>query len=46
MLFRSESFVGGFFDLVWQDASVFIAMILVLLLRPEGLFQQRAVRVG
>lgn len=41
-----ESFVGGLFDLVWQDASVFIAMILVLLLRPEGLFRQGAVRVG
>ena len=41
-----ESFVGGFFDLVWQDASVFIAMILVLLVRPEGLFRQAAVRVG
>jgi branched-chain amino acid transport system permease protein len=41
-----ESFVGGFFDLIWQDASVFIAMILVLLVRPEGLFRQGAVRVG
>jgi len=41
-----ESFVGGFFEIVWQDASVFIAMILVLLLRPEGLFNQGAVRVG
>jgi branched-chain amino acid transport system permease protein len=41
-----ESFVGGFFSLVWQDASVFIAMILVLLARPEGLFNQGTVRVG
>jgi branched-chain amino acid transport system permease protein len=41
-----ESFIGGFFSLVWQDASVFIAMILVLLARPEGLFNQGAVRVG
>jgi branched-chain amino acid transport system permease protein len=41
-----ESFVGGFFELVWQDASVFVAMILVLLLRPDGLFSRGAVRVG
>jgi branched-chain amino acid transport system permease protein len=41
-----ESFVGGFFELVWQDASVFVAMILVLLLRPDGLFSQGTVRVG
>jgi branched-chain amino acid transport system permease protein len=41
-----ESFVGGFFEIVWQDASVFVAMILVLLLRPDGLFNQGAVRIG
>ena len=41
-----ESWIGGFFEIVWQDASVFIAMIVVLLLRPEGLFNQGAVRVG
>jgi branched-chain amino acid transport system permease protein len=41
-----ESFVGGFFDLVWQDASVFLAMIAVLLVRPQGLFDRGALRVG
>ena len=41
-----ESFIGGFFEIVWQDASVFVAMILVLLLRPEGLLDAATVRVG
>jgi branched-chain amino acid transport system permease protein len=41
-----ESWIGGFFEIVWQDASVFIAMILVLFLRPQGLFDTGAMRVG
>jgi len=41
-----ESWVGGFFDIVWQETAVFVVMILVLLLRPDGLFKQGAMRVG
>jgi branched-chain amino acid transport system permease protein len=41
-----ESWVGGFFQIVWQEAAVFIVMIGVLLLRPGGLFKQGAMRVG
>ncbi|MBP7063694.1 branched-chain amino acid ABC transporter permease [Ferrovibrio sp.] len=41
-----ENFVGGFFSIVWQEAVGFIAMILVLILRPEGLFARGNVRVG
>ncbi len=41
-----ESWIGGFFDIVWQEAAAFIAMIAVLLIRPHGLFGQSAVRVG
>lgn len=41
-----ESFVGGFFSIVWQEAVGFIIMILVLLVRPEGLFARAGVRVG
>jgi branched-chain amino acid transport system permease protein len=39
-----ESFVGGFFPLVMVDALAFMAMIAILLLRPQGLFG-RGVRV-
>ena len=39
-----ESLVGGFLPLVMVDALVFVAMIAVLLLRPQGLFG-RGVRV-
>jgi branched-chain amino acid transport system permease protein len=39
-----ESFAGGFLPLVLGDALAFIAMIAVLLLRPQGLFG-RGVRV-
>ena len=42
----SESFIGGFFEIVWQDAFVFVAMIAVLLVRPDGLFGKGASRVG
>ena len=41
-----ESWVGGFFQIVWQEAAVFIVMIGVLLLRPDGLFNRGALRVG
>jgi branched-chain amino acid transport system permease protein len=41
-----ESFIGGFFEIVWQEAAVFIVMIAVLLLRPDGLFKRGAMRVG
>jgi branched-chain amino acid transport system permease protein len=41
-----ESFIGGFFEIVWQEAAVFIVMIAVLFLRPEGLFKRGAMRVG
>ncbi len=41
-----ESLIGGFFEIVWQDAFVFVAMIAVLLLRPDGLFGRQATRVG
>jgi branched-chain amino acid transport system permease protein len=33
-----ESLVGGYTTVVWQNAVAFIAMILVLCLRPQGLF--------
>jgi branched-chain amino acid transport system permease protein len=44
MLGVIESFAGGMLPLAMTDAVAFVAMILVLLLRPEGLFG-RGVRV-
>jgi branched-chain amino acid transport system permease protein len=41
-----ESWIGGFFEIVWQEAAVFIVMIAVLFLRPDGLFKRGAMRVG
>jgi branched-chain amino acid transport system permease protein len=41
-----ESWIGGFFDIVWQEAAVFVVMIAVLCLRPDGLFKRGAMRVG
>jgi len=41
-----ESWVGGFFEIVWQETAVFVVMIAVLLLRPDGLFKQGTMRVG
>ena len=41
-----ESWVGGFFEIVWQQMAVFVVMIAILLLRPDGLFKQGAMRVG
>jgi branched-chain amino acid transport system permease protein len=41
-----ESWIGGFYDMVWQEGSVFVIMIVAIILRPEGLFQRRRMRVG
>lgn len=41
-----ESWIGGFFEIVWQEAAVFVVMIAVLFLRPDGLFKRGAMRVG
>ena len=41
-----ESWVGGFFEIVWQETAVFVVMIAVLLLWPDGLFKQGTMRVG
>ncbi len=40
-----ESVIGGFTNIVWQNATAFIAMILALIVRPNGLFSN-AVRKG
>ncbi len=41
-----ESWVGGFFDIIWQEVTGFILMMAVLLFRPQGLFGHATVRVG
>lgn len=41
-----ESWVGGFFEIIWQEVVGFVAMMAVLLFRPQGLFGHAAVRVG
>ncbi len=41
-----ESWIGGFFEIVWQEAAVFVIMIVVLFLRPDGLFKRGGMRVG
>ena len=41
-----ESWIGGFFEIVWQEAAVFVIMILVLFMRPDGLFKRGGMRVG
>jgi branched-chain amino acid transport system permease protein len=41
-----ENWIGGFFTIAWQDASVFVIMIAVLFLRPDGLFKRGGMRVG
>ena len=41
-----ESWVGGFFEIVWQETAVFLVMIAVLFLRPHGLFKRGGMRVG
>jgi len=41
-----ESWIGGFFEITWQEGAVFVIMIVVLLLRPDGLFKRGGMRVG
>jgi branched-chain amino acid transport system permease protein len=41
-----ESLIGGFFSLVWQEGTIFAIMIVVVLLRPEGIFHHSGIRVG
>jgi branched-chain amino acid transport system permease protein len=43
-----ESWIGGFTEIVWQEACAFVLMIAVLLWRPQGIFDRGAsgVRVG
>ena len=38
--------IGGFFEIAWQEAAVFVIMIVVLFLRPDGLFKRGGMRVG
>jgi branched-chain amino acid transport system permease protein len=46
MLGLIESWSAAFTDAVWQEASVFIVMIVIVLVRPEGLFGGKRVRLG
>jgi branched-chain amino acid transport system permease protein len=41
-----ESWVGGFFGIVWQEGAIFSIMIVAVLLRPNGIFQRSGMRVG
>ena len=41
-----ESWIGGFYEIVWQEAAVFVIMIAVLFVRPDGLFKRGGMRVG
>lgn len=41
-----ESWVGGFFGIVWQEGAIFSIMIIAVLLRPDGIFQRTGIRVG
>jgi branched-chain amino acid transport system permease protein len=41
-----ENWIGGFFEIAWQEGAVFVIMIVVVLLRPEGLFKRGGMRVG
>jgi branched-chain amino acid transport system permease protein len=41
-----ENWIGGFFEIAWQEAAVFVIMIGVLFLRPDGLFKRGGMRVG
>jgi branched-chain amino acid transport system permease protein len=41
-----ESWSAAFTDAVWQEASVFLIMIAIVLVRPAGLFGGKQVRVG
>ena len=41
-----ENWIGGFFEIAWQEAAVFVIMIVVPFLRPDGLFKRGGMRVG
>ncbi len=41
-----ESWIGGFFDAIWQETAAFVMMIAVLLIKPHGLFGRSGMRVG
>jgi branched-chain amino acid transport system permease protein len=41
-----ESWIGGFFEIAWQEGAVFVIMIAVLFVRPDGLFKKGGMRVG
>ena len=41
-----ESWIGGFFGIVWQEGAIFAIMIVAVLLRPDGIFQRGSMRVG
>ncbi|ABD09110.1 inner-membrane translocator [Rhodopseudomonas palustris HaA2] len=41
-----ESWIGGFFSIVWQEGAIFVIMIVAVLLRPDGLFKRGSMRVG
>jgi branched-chain amino acid transport system permease protein len=41
-----ESWIGGFFGLIWQEGSIFTIMIVAVLLRPNGIFHRGGIRVG
>src|SRR6185503_13661336 len=41
-----ESWIGGFFEIAWQEGAVFVIMIVILFLRPDGLFKRGGMRVG
>ena len=41
-----ENWIGGFFEIAWQEGAVFVIMIVVLFVRPDGLFKRGGMRVG
>jgi len=41
-----ESWIGGFYEIIWQEAAVFVIMIAILFMRPDGLFKRGGMRVG
>lgn len=41
-----ESWIGGFFPVIFQEVAAFVLMISVLLLKPSGLFGRSELRLG
>lgn len=41
-----ESWIGGFYDMIWQESTAFLLMILVLLIKPHGILGRPKVRLG